>query len=307
MSLTNKKKIFIKNNKIISILNDINSSDTKNEKEKAAKLKSLKNESENDSNFLSSLSLGNIDYNNSEPSNKFNTDKDSTKIKIPSYTSSKDILFSDKNNEFDSSLNNNNVIRSFNEENENENEKNKSFRQNLTNKKFGKKEEEEIDDISFMSNNSIMSFLSENAINLYLKHGNNMDIDEFFKNYIKNPKNRDIKQLQMIITSQEFQSKAQKYRKNVFDLNKSFPSNDNMFLNRKHNLSGSEINLNNNEKNYSFNKNNKIDLNLNSNNIKIKNNKIISEIEEKNSLNKEYIDYQSIFTKQFVKKKQKEV
>ena len=305
MSLTNKKKIFIKNHKIISILNDKNSSDSKKGKEKAAKLKSLKNESENDSNFLSSLFLGNIDYNNSEPSNKFNTDKDRTKIKIPSYTSSKDILFSDKNNEFDSSLNNNNGIKSFNEENE----KNKSFRQNLTNKKFEKKEEEQIDDISFMSNNSIMNFLSENAINLYLKHGHNMDIDEFFKNYIKNPKNRDIKQLQLIIASQEFQSKAQKYRKNIFDLNKSFPSNDNMFLNRKHNLSGSEINLNNNEKNYSFNKNNKIDLNLNlnNNNIKIKNNKIISEIEEKNPLNKEYIDYQSIFIKQFVKKKQKEI
>ena len=301
MSLTNKneKKIFVKNNKIISILNDKNSSDIKDEKEKSTKLKSMKNEAENDSNFLTSFFMGNIEYNNSEPNNKLNSDKDNTKIKIPAYISSKDILFSSKNNELDSSLYNNNSIKSFNEETENE--KNKSFKQYLTNKKIEKKEEEVIDDISFMSNNSIMNFLSENAINLYLKKGNNMDIDDFFKDYIKNPKNKDIKQLQMIISSQEFQSKAQKYRKNIIDLNKSFLSNDNKFLNKKHNLSGKEINLNNNEKKFSFNKNNKNDLNLNKNNIKIKNNKIINEIKDKNVFNNDYIDYQSVFIKQFVK------
>ena len=302
MSLNNKKKIFIRNNKIISILNDKNNLDIKKGKEEATKLNSLKNDEENDSNFLTSLFLGNIDYDNNKPSNKFNTDKESNKIKISSYISSKDILFSDKSNEFEYSINNNS-IKSFNEETENE--KNKSLKQNLTNTKF-EKSEEEVEDLSFMSNNSIMNFLSENAINMYLKNGNNMDIDEFFKNYIENQKNRDIKQLRMIMSSQEFQSKAQKYRKNIFDLSNSFPSNDNnMFLNRKHNLSGNKIILNNNEKNYSFNKKNKIDLNLNHNNIKIKNNKIIKEVKEKNAKNKEFIDYQRIFTKQFVKKKQK--
>ena len=302
MSLNNKKKIFIRNNKIISILNDKNNLDIKKGKEEATKLNSLKNDEENDSNFLTSLFLGNIDYDNNKPSNKFNTDKESNKIKISSYISSKDILFSDKSNEFEYSINNNS-IKSFNEEAENE--KNKSLKQNLTNTKF-EKSEEEVEDLSFMSNNSIMNFLSENAINMYLKNGNNMDIDEFFKNYIENQKNRDIKQLRMIMSSQEFQSKAQKYRKNIFDLSNSFPSNDNnMFLNRKHNLSGNKIILNNNEKNYSFNKKNKIDLNLNHNNIKIKNNKIIKEVKQKNAINKGYIDYQRIFTKQFVKKKQK--
>jgi hypothetical protein len=302
MSLNNKKKIFIRNNKIISILNDKNNLDIKKGKEEATKLNSLKNDEENDSNFLTSLFLGNIDYDNNKPSNKFNADKESNKIKISSYISSKDILFSDKSNEFEYSINNNS-IKSFNEETENG--KNKSLKQNLTNTKF-EKSEEEVEDLSFMSNNSIMNFLSENAINMYLKNGNNMDIDEFFKNYIENQKNRDIKQLRMIMSSQEFQSKAQKYRKNIFDLSNSFPSNDNnMFLNRKHNLSGNKIILNNNEKNYSFNKKNKIDLNLSHNNIKIKNNKIIKEVKEKNAKNKEYIDYQRIFTKQFVKKKQK--
>ena len=303
MSLTNKKKIFVRNNNIISILNDKNFSDIKDGQEKSSKLKFMKNEAENDSNFLPSFFLGNIDYNNNEPIKILNTDKENTKIKIPAYASTKDNLFSDKNNEFDSSLNNNNSIKSFNEETENE--KNISFKQNLANKKIEKKDEEITDDISFMSNNSIMNFLSENAINLYLKKGNNMDIDVFFKDYIKNPKNKDIKQLQMIISSQEFQSKAQKYRKNIFDISKSFLSNDNLFLNRKHKLSAKEINLNYNDKKYSFNKKNKDDFILNKNNIKIKNNKIINETQEKNDLNNDYIDYQSVFIKQFVQIKQK--
>ena len=161
-----------------------------------------------------------------------------------------------------------------------------------------------------MSNNSIMNFLSENAINLYLKEGNNSDIDAFFKDYLNNPKNSDIRQIQMIISSQEFQSKAEKYRKNLLDMNKSLFSNDNMLLNRKRNLSGIEQDLNNKEKLYSFNKNNNIAVHLNNNNInsiKIKNNRIINEIKEKTVLNQDCIDYQSIFIKQFVKIKLKEV
>ena len=305
MSLDNIKKYVKGNNKYKLILNDKNSLDAKDGKEKATKLKSMENYEEKDSNFITSFFLGNIDYKKKEPNNKLNIDKDSIKIKSPDYIYSKDILFIGKNNEFNSSLNNNfNIINQ-----ETENDKGKLFKQNLAKKNFEIKEEEQIYDKSFMSNNSIMNLLSENVIDLYLKQGNNKDIDEFFKNYLRNPKNRDIKQIQMIISSQEFQYKAQKYRKNVLDLSKPLLPNDNMFLNRKHKLSGNEINLKLNNKNqaYSFIKKIKIDLSLNNNYIKIKNNRIINEDIDKNILNQEYIDYQSVFIEQFVRTRQKKI
>lgn len=200
---------------------------------------------------------------------------------------------------------------------------------------------ERINDMSCSNNSSVMNFLAENALNIFLKRIDGKNIVEFFQNYLKENTN-DKNQNQMILPTNELLTNSQNFIKNNKDINeKSFNSNDSIFLNRKHILSNIDNNSKNKNSNNSsfiseskkseiFNKNYLLNNDIkpennrriipmffeqkekNRNkllNIKIKNNKIVNDINDINenienvftyTKDDEDIDFQNIFIKQFL-------
>ena len=198
---------------------------------------------------------------------------------------------------------------------------------NLIMKNKNKKGKNINNNLSF--NNCALKNLSEKALKYYLKKGQGQDIDEFFNNYLKNVNDKKKNLLKIILSSNEFNSKIQKYRKQKNYT--SFFSNSQIFLQKKYYLKKEDYNKNEDNSNIFNNfktpalikdnlkkksvlsqKDKIINLcqnNKSDNNIKIKNNLIIDGKKENTYsyksmalITQKDINYENIFINQFIDK-----